>query len=185
MLMILGGVVLERDRILAVKAGNDAAFAEMCRDYAPLIDSMTEKYCNIHEGSRDDKEDLRQEASVAFYWAVMTYDTEQTKVTFGLYAKICIRNRMISLLRKSRSDKKRAQSMAAHTVSSPSGNDIDREALLAVAGGVLSDFEKTVFFMYIGGKSYRDIASSLGTTVKSVDNALFRAKTKVRSGYSD
>jgi len=176
---------LEHDRILAVKAGDEAAFAELSREYAPLIDSMTEKYRHIQKSTRDDKDDLHHEASVAFYRAVMTYDTEQSKVTFGLYAKICIRNRMISLLRKSQSEKKRAQSIAASTASPTIGNDVDREALLAVADGVLSDFEKTVFFMYIGGSSYRNIASSLGTTVKSVDNALFRAKSKLRNGYSE
>lgn len=175
---------MERDRILAARQGDNTAFAELNQTYAPLIDSMTEKYRRMLEGSRDDKEDLRQEASVALYRAVMTYDTEQTKVTFGLYAKICIRNRMISLLRKSRTQQRRRQAdvRVEEFPDPPIPATVYRDELVCLAQTLLTDFEKTVFFMYIGGRSYRDMASSLGVTVKSVDNALYRAKSKLKAG---
>ena len=47
----------------------------------------------------------------------------------------------------------------------------------------LSILEKKVLIMYIEGKSYKDIALTLGRNEKSVDNALFRARSKLRSGY--
>jgi RNA polymerase sporulation-specific sigma factor len=180
--MILGGVFVEEDLILAARAGDDAAFAELCRKYAPLIDAMTSQYGRTLTQNGESREDLRQEASVAFYRALMTFDENQSKVSFGLYAKICIRNRMISLLRHARSEKKKKlpkEEKASNGISPA----IDREALQALADRCLTNFEKTVFFRYVDGKSYRDIALSLGVSVKSVDNALFRAKTKLRHEY--
>ena len=48
---------------------------------------------------------------------------------------------------------------------------------------LLTKYEKKVLIMYIEGKSYKDIALTLGRNEKSVDNALFRARSKLRSGY--
>lgn len=174
---------METDVIRAAKAGDETAFAELCRAYAPLIDAMTTKYGRSLEEAGEGREDLRQEASVAFYRALVTFDVEQSGVSFGLYAKICIRNRMVSLLRRARSRKKKKP--AAEALSSVGRTaPFDREALRSLAEDLLTCFEKTVFFQYVDGRSYRDIAASLGVSVKSVDNALFRAKTKVRRGYS-
>ena len=91
---------MERELILSVQGGKEAAFSELCEQYAPLIDSMVGRYGSRLKDPGESKEDLRQEAILSFYRAIMTYDIAQTKVTFGLYAKICMRNRMVSLLRK-------------------------------------------------------------------------------------
>jgi len=51
-------------------------------------------------------------------------------------------------------------------------------------GGVarkdMTKLEYTVFFMFLEGKSYKDIADDLNRSEKSIDNALRRAKEKVR-----
>ena len=174
---------MERELILSVQRGKEAAFSELCEQYAPLIDSIVSRYGSRLKDSGENKEDLRQEAILSFYRAIMTYDTAQTKVTFGLYAKICMRNRMVSLLRKTQKQNK--QTSKRETLS-PLGNaapSVRSNELQTLADQWLTAYEKTVFFLYIDGKSYRDIAISLGVTVKSVDNALFRAKTKLRHGY--
>ncbi len=175
---------MEIDFILAAKGGDEAAFSELCKRYSPLIDSMTDKYSRMADSLAESREDLRQEASVAFYRALMSFDTEQDRVSFGLYAKICIRNCMVSLLRKHHAGKKQ-KTAGSEEMASPAetGATLDREELVALTDRLLTVYEKTVFFLYIDGKSYRDIAISLGVSVKSVDNALFRAKTKLRHGY--
>ena len=43
----------------------------------------------------------------------------------------------------------------------------------------LSEFETDVLSLYVGGKSYGEIADTLGRHAKSVDNALQRIKRKV------
>ena len=83
---------MEREIILAAKKGDQIAFAELNRAYAPLIDSLTDQFRGTKGNEESDREDLRQEASVAFYRALMSFDADQTKVSFGLYAKICIRS---------------------------------------------------------------------------------------------
>jgi len=174
---------VERELILSVRSGNDAAFAELCRKYAPLIDSIIGQYGSLSEDPGEGRDDLRQEATVSFYRAVMTYNLDQDKVSFGLYAKICIRNRMVSLLRKNQAGKKQKPKQKETPVFGGAATEISRAELQALADRCLTAYEKTAFFLYIDGKSYRDIAISLGVSEKSVDNALFRAKTKLRHGY--
>ena len=169
--------------IIAARGGDSSAFIELTDAYSPLIETMTDKYIRSIRAFGADRDDLRQEASVAFYRAVMTYDTEQTDVSFGLYAKICIRNRLISLLR---SVKKKARISArgldGNGVSSKErflgGNDLGD-----LSKALLSKREKMVFLMYADGKSYREISEQIGASEKSVDNALFRAKKKLRAHY--
>ena len=44
----------------------------------------------------------------------------------------------------------------------------------------LSDFEYQICIMFIGGLSYMEIADKLGVSVKSVNNALQRVRSKMR-----
>ena len=155
---------------------SDADFAALSKEYAPLIDSMTEKYFR-QLGA--DYEDVRQEASLAFYRAFLSFDRNQEKVSFGLYAKICIRNRLISLLRKSRSRKKRAEKRVAAPAEEPF--PFDKKELFRLTEKLLTEYERKVFWEFLSGKSYRDIAATLGKTPKSVGNALFRARVKLRN----
>ena len=178
---------MDNDTIRAAQRGDEPAFEKICSVYAPLILSTAKRFGSAGGESAADREDLCQEATMALYRAVRTYDTDQTAVSFGLYAKICIRNHMISLLRRQRSRKKQKplSGAAALPREDPAGSRPDRRELRALAGSLLTDREKTVFLLYIDGKSYKEIAHSLGVSAKSVDNALFRAKSKIRRSRSD
>lgn len=170
--------------ILASREGDEVAFSELSKIYAPLIESMTERYFRSKNGYVSDKDDLRQEATVAFYRAVMTYDLSQNEVSFGLYAKVCIRNRLVSLLRRLKRDalQKKTEYRNTHT-SRLDSLSYDREGMELVANRLLSKKEKIIFSLYADGKSYKEISSQLKITEKSVDNALFRAKTKLRGHF--
>lgn len=172
--------ISEKELIKSVSEGSDAAFSELAGKYEMLLSSMAEKYARIIADSEAD--DLRQEARMALYRAAVKYDLSQDKVTFGLYAKICIRNRMISILRRSRSSFKRRYGgiRKSETVHSRA---VDTTRLKELADSVLTEYEKTVFSMYLDGKPYGEISDAVGKPVKSVDNALFRAKRKLRNGY--
>lgn len=172
--------------ILAAKNGDEGAFSELCDKYKPLIENMTDRYIARLNAIIQDKDDLRQEATVAFYRAVTTYDMSQDKVSFGLYAKICIKNRMVSLIR--RANKK----SSPKTVSSQKeegkriGDRVfDFGELISVSERIMSKREALVFSLYIGGKTYKEISELLKVSEKSVDNALFRAKSKIKRYYSD
>lgn len=177
---------MEHELILLAKNGSQPAFLELTELYSPLINSMAEKF-RVKAGETTlGADDLRQEALVAFYNALLSFDTEQDKVSFGLYAKICIRNRMISILRKLPS-RRAAKEFNSGAAGNPEAGYIENEnyrLMLDKFGNTLTKYEKSVFYLYLNGRSYKEIALSLGKPEKSVDNALYRAKTKLRSGYN-
>ena len=175
-----------------VKKGSDSAFSTLCDKYKPLMVSSANKLLQDDTVRKyTDFDDLMQEASIALYKAALRYDTAQSKVTFGLYAGICIRNRLISirrkLLSKARSEnpsvafgkgKKARRPRANRDVSVRS---VDPGKLSEAARSVLSDFEKQVFALYVEQYSYREIAAALGKSEKAIDNALYRIKRKLKN----
>ena len=173
---------MDADLLLAAKNGDSQAFTELAVKYEPLIRAAAEKYCRL---CGENVDDLHQEALLAFYRAVTTYDTDKKGVTFGLYAKICVNNRMISILRRAGAENRRK---AAASLMKNSARTTDRyfpalDGVSEMMDRLLTKYEKKVLVMYLEGKSYKDIALTLGRNEKSVDNALFRARSKLRSGY--
>lgn len=169
--------------ILAVKRGDDDAFSALCTRYGALLDSLAAKYSHMGKEYGQLRDDFRQEASVALYRAAMSYDLSQKAVTFGLYAKTCIRNSLVSQLRKLGARPMRSRynfDAAESSVESSVVSDEMRQLFLRRVEGVLSEFEAKVLIMSLEGTAPRHIAHILGTQVKTVYNALFRARKKIR-----
>ena len=119
----------------------------------------------------------------------MAYDLEQTEVEFGLFAKICIYNALVSVLRshKKRSAEQLAQSpekmQDEQAFEDPTSMMLEQErlkSLYAVIRKNLSDFEYTIWQLYMSGRSASEIASLLSTDKKSVSNAIYRIRRKLR-----
>ncbi len=172
--------------ITAAKNGDEGAFSELCEKYKPLIETMTDRYITRLNAIIQDKDDLRQEATVAFYRAVTTYDLSQDKVSFGLYAKICIKNKMVSLIRRANKKSSPNTVVVPENEGKRIGDRVfDFSELLSVSERILSKRESLVFSLYVGGKTYKEISELLNVSEKSVDNALFRAKSKIKRHYND
>ena len=169
------------EKILAVKNGDDPAFSLLCDDYGALIESMTQSF--FESCPNIDKDDLRQEARMALYKATMNFSLDQEKVTFGLYAKICIRNKLISVKRKYTTQSKLKSKrnleelgvVAEVTPTMPRRTFLTEDAML-----LLSPFEQKVFALYAQKCSYSEIAHTLSRSEKSIDNAIYRIKSKLR-----
>ena len=177
-----------------VRSEDDAAFAELCNIYDPLIRSMSGQFLGKLDQaeSAHSYEDFSQEAILALYRAAKTYDVGNGEVSFGLYAKICIRNALISVTRrlgrKNKAEKMREREseskLKRQTSRILSGGDrIDIDSILN--GDVLSSYEKEIFVMYADGVKIRDIARVVGRSSKSVSNAVFRIKEKLRERAAD
>ena len=175
--------------ILAAKAGDGEAFEALSHEYGGMIGAQISSFrssissADPGADSVFSEEDLRQEAGIAFLRAVRTYDPEKNKgVTFGLYAKICVKNAMISLFRKQSARKKRRQRGGdiAETAEYRAAEEVDLGTLLEGARGTLSAFEADVLDMYVKGMKPRETAAELGVGEKTVYNALYRAKAKIR-----
>lgn len=176
--------------LLDAQGGSQSAFEALLGQYAPLIDSMTARF-SLPALSLQDREDLHQEAVVAFYRALMRYDTARAQIPFGYFAKECIRNRLISHLRTLKH--------LEHTVSleeepiltegecsaNPAQRLVEQEnysALCQQVCGILSEYENRVWWLYLAGRTAKEVASLLGTDERSVQNAIYRIRKKLRSG---
>lgn len=163
-----------------VKDGNDSAFSEICEDFSPLMKSQVLKLFGDNLSEYDDR---LQDAAIALYNAIVSFDLTQDKVTFGLYAKICIRNRLISIKRKEKkNNKKTTPYLALENKVHKTGVRASREKLEDNEKVIseLSSYEKSVLNLYLEGLSYREIGFALNKSEKSVDNALYRIKSKLK-----
>ena len=175
--------------ICRFRAGDETAFDELLLQYQPLIESLVTKFSS-EEHSATSREDLRQEAAVAFYRSVLSYDLEQRDVEFGLYAKICLSNALISKLRARKNpveelsyDAKQEIEMVGES-EDPAERLLEQErlsALYAVIRETLSEFEYRVWNLYLSGRTAREIGKSVGRDEKSVANAIYRIRKKLRT----
>ena len=171
--------------ILAVRGGSEVAFAQMCERYKNLIDSSSRRYSLMCTEEYSSHEDFLQEAKVAFYNAIIKYDVEGQRVTFGAFAKTCIRNKLISCVRKQKSKKRRMGTEGAEAHGSVSLQDtvVRRELgekLISFAEEALSTYEKRIFSMYLEGQHAKEISCVIGKSEKSVNNAIYRIRVKLK-----
>lgn len=177
-----------QDWIRKVRQGDQKAFEGLAERYAPLIDSLTARFCR-EEDIKQSREDLRQEAMVVFYHSILTYDLEQSEVEFGLYAKICISNALISQFRLRK--RQRAEQVLRLAEELPEPNDtgdptaklLEQErldALWSVIEENLSRLENRIWRLYMSGRTAKEIASLVGKDEKAVTNGIYRIRRKLR-----
>ena len=188
--------------IEAVKQGDEGAFDQLLQQYKAVVDGAVRRFAgafDISEGEWNgmcSPEDLEQYAALALYRAATTYTPNEAgkgkDVSFGLYAKICINNALISALRKYRSEKRKRDAAnnkekSASTARATEGDPLFMLVSSESAGELvsrikssLSEYEKKIFDCYVIGKSTHEIAHQLGKEEKSVSNALYRVKVKIR-----
>ena len=169
--------------ILSCRMGDDNAFSELVSDYTPMLKSEISKLSLSYDEHFSD-------ACAALYKAALKFDLEQEGVTFGLYAEICVRRRLIDVMNKEKA------------VSNALCSDIDVDNI-AVSDGIvsrllykeehesfnarvrelLSEYEYSVFRLWLSGLKVSDIAVRLSQDAKSVENAKARILKKLRSGF--
>lgn len=173
--------------------GSQSAFEDLLNRYAPLIDSMTGHFCTSNPLLHD-AEDVRQEAVISFYKALMRFDTKQDQVQFGLYAKECIRNGLISHLRKLKKHENTLLleddplcSFESEDSDDPAQRLVEEETYLALSRRIresLSDYENRIWWLYLAGRTAKEIGQITGKDEKSVQNAIYRIRRKLRAVIS-
>jgi RNA polymerase sigma factor (sigma-70 family) len=192
-----------KELIEKVKVKDQSAFNSLLSQFEPLIKSLLSSY--RESLAPEDIEEMYGEAVVALFSAAHSYDAEMDGVEFGLYAKICIKNRLVTAYRKyQRRSRIKVVPFSAEdgdtddvcehfTYDDPSHEIIEREnfeALRKKISDTLSDYENRVWWLYMSGLSAKQIASSLvaqfdDCTEKSVSNALYRIRKKLRAALSE
>lgn len=167
----------EDELIAAARAGNEAAFARLVSRYAGTLHRLSSRLASAAE-----RDDIAQEGLLGLLSAVQTY--RGGAAAFGTYAHACMRNRMVSAVRRARAFPPEfgTPSPAAATAETPEQLLERREelrALRACLRRLLSAREYQVLTLYLSSYSYEEIAATLGVGRKAVDNALQRARRKL------
>ena len=153
--------------------------------YMPYIISVASRY---NAGGLD-TEDFIQEGILAIFSAVRSYDS--SKATFKTFVCLCINRAMSSALAKASGNAKHIpeglissiDELELADMSDPESIFIEKESyddLTYTIKQDLSQFEYQVLNEFLSGKSYLDIAQTLNVSVKSVDNALRRIRSKIK-----
>lgn len=133
-----------------------------------------------------DSDDFMQEGMFGFLNAVRTYDNSKG-VPFKAYSSVCMRNSINTAAGNIADEIPLSNDddvfVAVADDEDPLKRIITSEhlgAVLCACDTTLSSLEKTVVFLRAGGMSYAEIGSRLSMPPKAVDNAVQRARRKLK-----
>ena len=178
----------DEELVALAKSGLNKAFVELASRFSKTIFLLSK---NFYVSSLT-REDWFQEGMIALLLAMRTF-REDKNCSFATYASVCISNRLRSVCKKAMGagNEPLNNSIQLDDAVVPPANSIEdayieNEAYTFFTEkyvSLLSSAEKKVVEFYIAGFTYSEIAEKLNMTEKSVDNALFRAKTKLKKAF--
>ena len=197
--------VTDEELILRLHEGEEGVTEYILNKYKNLVRSKAKSMYILGA----DSEDLIQEGMIGLFKAMRDYDYGRD-ASFLTFADLCISRQMytavtasgrkkhmplntyISLSSKDDSnDEESGRFSLEETLVFDSDNPkrivIDRENVEDIEHFIdteLSSFEKEVLDLYLTGMSYTSIAKVLSKDEKSTDNALQRAKSKLKKKLS-
>ncbi|MGM0414797.1 MAG: RNA polymerase sporulation sigma factor SigH [Bacillota bacterium] len=148
-----------------------------------------------------DKDDVIQEGRVGLFKAIRDYK-EDKEASFRGFAQLCIHRQLVSAIKKANRQKhmplnnstsldksidKGESKRTYNEVVSDDNHDLEKifiyqEILNLIMDKIeknLTQLEYRVFVKYLDNKTYQEISDELNVNLKSVDNALQRARKKV------
>ena len=175
-------------------AVDSRAFAELQSRFA---DMMLSKLAGT-KYSGTDVYDLMQECSLGLLDAARDYDPGKG-ASFATFASTCVGNRICDALRSASARKnsplksideisEKETSKLTDPMPGPESRFIVEESVGELTSRItqrLTSVENAVFFDYFNGFSYGQISVRQGISVKAVDNALQRARRKLKSMLSE
>lgn len=179
--------VPDAELVALAQTGDDRAFALLVARCEPMLRAQVARFRLPHA----DAEDVAQEGLLGLLSAVRTFRPDGG-ASFRTYAAVCVRNRLLSALRRTAGQADESldateddgvQPLHAPAVVDPESLVLERESaerLLSHLRDHLTPREYTVLLRYMDGYSYAEIAAELHMSAKAVDNALWRARRKVR-----
>ena len=147
-----------------------------------------------------DTDDLIQEGMIGLFKAIQDYQPDK-EASFLTFARLCIDRQVYSAIQSSRRQKhqplnsyislsqnEEESELVDVQAEDPESIIIDRENTLHLQEQIkenLSVLENKVLDCYLEGNDYNSIAQILGKSPKSIDNALRRIRSKIRSQIQD
>lgn len=180
----------EEELAALAQEGREEALVLLVERCVPLV----KRQAALLRGSVLESEDLAQEGMMGLLSAVRTYRPGAAR--FGTYASVCIRNRMLSAVRRAGlsfgipfSGLSNEEALTEFCREEGQADDpaqllVRREEEFRLHGRLkqrLSSREYAVLMLYLQSYSYEESALRLGIPPKAVDNALQRARRKLSS----
>lgn len=171
-----------------VKNGDDSAFDMLAVRYLRLIGFIARKF----SAESYEHNDFIQEGLLALLSACKTYSKDNT-ASFKSYLSVVVNHRFVSIIRKQNAQKSIPKSSLIQfdeisdslidESPNPEEQLLCREQLNSVIKELkklLSLTEYNVMMLYLNGASYQKISETLNISTKACDNAISRAKAKIR-----
>lgn len=184
----------DRELLLRVRQKDADAFGELSTRYFSLICKQAARFGGANVPERDD---LLQEGLLALYSAAVSY-TEEKGAAFRTFAGVCIQNRMADAVRRHTSSRNRAlneslslnsEAAAELTADTQPQDTIElREQLQGLfqkLDDVLTPLEREAVRLHLSGCKREDIPARSGISLKAFDNAIYRARVKLRTSVED
>lgn len=189
----------DEELIIALRDGEKTNIDIIMNKYKNLVRSKAKSMYVLGA----EPEDLIQEGMIGLFKAVRDFDIGRD-ASFLTFANLCISRQMYNALIASNRQKNiplnsyvslygttEEDDDSGQLIDSvPSGKAVNPEEVIIdkenveilqkTIEEVLSSFEKQVLDLYMTGMTYVEIAKVLGKDEKSTDNALQRAKSKVK-----
>lgn len=133
-----------------------------------------------------DRDDLLQEGMLGFLYAVKNYSSERG-VPFAAYARICMNSHINTVIQRIEKgsfpvDETDVPEKASEINVAEAVETTDfLKSVLDMCEEKLSEVEKNVLYYKIIGFSYKETSQKLGISEKAVENALGRARKKLKS----
>ncbi|MEG1551190.1 MAG: sigma-70 family RNA polymerase sigma factor [Oscillospiraceae bacterium] len=174
------------EQVILAQNGNESAMSVLITAMMPLVRIQSINFSN----SKIESDDLFQEGMLGIISAIHSFRRGKG-ANFKTYASVCVKNRMISAIRKLESGKVVQTSdcvsfsddqLIADKFSLEEQLIIDEQYKMLVKNinEKLSVTEKSVLKLFLSGLCYDEIAKKLGSSPKSVDNALQRVRQKLK-----
>jgi len=183
----------DEELVRAYKNGEKGAFNELYENYSKMAMRIISLKKLFIVGA--DTDDVVQEAMKGLMKAVDTYNGSSP---FKNYACRCMLAEVISAVRSSTAKKNQpltnyvsiTEDALPHDIvdtglsNNPEASFMANEGIKTLQGiikNTLSKLESEILDLYLTGCSYQEIADKLGKPVKSIDNAMQRVRTKLKT----
>ena len=188
----------EEEIIKQAKSGNKLAIEYLINQNMDIVYAKA-KYFFI-KGL--DKEDVIQEGMLGLFKAIRDYRTDR-EASFRGFSQLCVHRQLISAIKRANRQKHQPLNNSTsinktYDYDNESGRSFSeilpdkkkkledqfvyKEIINLVFQEIekeLTKLEKNVFYEYLDDRTYKEISDKLGINVKTVDNALQRARKKI------